>query len=292
MNLSKAKKIVAQAIKNNETQLNLVSVADSEKLSNKDIIELLPDILKLKNLQWLDISYNNLTEFNKEFVKLENLKFLYLRANDLTKFDKEFAKLRHLHRIDLTDNKLTKFDKEFAQLRNLEELSLGENELTSFDREFAKLENLQKLTLYGNPLPFPIEILKQSNQPRKILNFIVEYYEAQERGKLRPLNEAKLVVVGEANVGKTCVINRLIHGKFSKTDSTVGIMSQDHDLVSYTTIGVYSDYSMPFDYVSACENALEVFDSAVSWEDLKELYEEQFSQEDDEDQNEDDDETD
>jgi hypothetical protein len=74
--------------------------------------------------------------------------------------------------------------------------------------------------------------------------------------------------------------------------AALGIMSQDHELGSYTTIGVYSDYSMPFDYVSACENALEVFDSAVSWEDLKELYAAQFSQEDDKDQNEDYDETD
>lgn len=64
------------------------------------------------------------------------------------------------------------------------------------------------------------------------------------------------------------------------TGATLGIMSHDHDLGSYTSIGVYSDYSMPFDYISVCENALEVFNTAVSWEELKDLYEEQFSQED------------
>jgi hypothetical protein len=68
--------------------------------------------------------------------------------------------------------------------------------------------------------------------------------------------------------------------------STIGIMSHDHDLGSYPSIGVYSEYSPEFDYISACENALEVFDSAVSWEELKDLYEEQFS---DEDEDEDDD---
>lgn len=69
------------------------------------------------------------------------------------------------------------------------------------------------------------------------------------------------------------------------TDAKLGLMSHDHDLGSYTTIGVYSDYSIPFDYVSDCENALEVFDSAVSWEELKDLYEKQFSDEDAEDDN-------
>src|SRR5687768_3576578 len=62
----------------------------------------------------------------------------------------------------------------------------------------------------------------------------------------------------------------------------LGIMSHDHDLGSYTSIGVYSDYSPPFDYVADCENALEVFNSAVEWEDLKELYDKQFSDEDEE----------
>ena len=55
--------------------------------------------------------------------------------------------------------------------------------------------------------------------------------------------------------------------------ATLGIMSHDHDLGSYTSIGLYSDYSMYFDYAANCEQALEIFDSSVSWEELKELYE-------------------
>lgn len=65
--------------------------------------------------------------------------------------------------------------------------------------------------------------------------------------------------------------------------SKIGIMSHDHDLGTYTSIGVYSDYSLPFDYISACENALETLNSAISWEELKDLYEEQFIDDDEED---------
>lgn len=62
--------------------------------------------------------------------------------------------------------------------------------------------------------------------------------------------------------------------------ATLGLMPRDHDLGAYTTIGIYAEYSMPFDYASACERALEVFDAAVSWSELKELYENQFSDQD------------
>lgn len=58
---------------------------------------------------------------------------------------------------------------------------------------------------------------------------------------------------------------------------TLGIMSHDHDLGSYTSIGLYSEHSMSFDYAANCEQALETFDSSVSWEELKELYETQQS---------------
>ncbi len=64
--------------------------------------------------------------------------------------------------------------------------------------------------------------------------------------------------------------------------ASLGIMSHDHDLGAYTSIGIYSEYSTPFDYASACKNALDVFDSAISWDELKDFYEEQLFKEDEE----------
>src|SRR5580765_4860992 len=56
----------------------------------------------------------------------------------------------------------------------------------------------------------------------------------------------------------------------------IGIMSHDHDLGSYTSIGLYSDFTLPSDYVSACERALNVFDEAVNWTSLREHFEDQM----------------
>lgn len=246
MNLSEAKKIVAKALKNDATELDLNSIGDDEKLSDEDITELLPDILKLENLQIFRLRDNRLTVFDKKFAKLKKIQILNLENNRIIKFDKEFVELENLQILKLSGNQLTMFDKEFAKLKKLQILGLGTNALKTFDKAFVKLQNLQKLYLYNNlltafhkefakltnlkelslsknSLPFPEEILDDWENAQKILNFIVEYYEAEEKGKLRPLNEAKLVVVGEANVGKTCVINRLLHDEFIPTDSTHGI---------------------------------------------------------------------
>ena len=66
--------------------------------------------------------------------------------------------------------------------------------------------------------------------------------------------------------------------------ATLGIMSHDHDLGTYTSIGLYSEHWIPSDYASDCENALYVFDSAISWDELKDFYEKQLFTEDDEDE--------
>ena len=55
--------------------------------------------------------------------------------------------------------------------------------------------------------------------PQKIFN----YYFKIKTDETRPINEAKIVVIGEANVGKTCLINRLILDEVLPTSSTHGI---------------------------------------------------------------------
>lgn len=71
--------------------------------------------------------------------------------------------------------------------------------------------------------------------------------------------------------------------------SKLDIMWNEHELGSYPSLGVWSEYDTPYDYINACERALEVFDEAVSWSELQEHFEEVAFSEDDDDQAEDDD---
>jgi len=52
---------------------------------------------------------------------------------------------------------------------------------------------------------------------------ILDYYFRVRGGEKRPLNEAKLILVGRGAVGKTSIVNRLIRNKFKNEKKTEGI---------------------------------------------------------------------
>ncbi len=57
--------------------------------------------------------------------------------------------------------------------------------------------------------------------------------------------------------------------------SKLDVMWHDHELGSYPSLGIWSDYGHPWDYINRCERALEVFDNAVSWDKLKDFLDEE-----------------
>ena len=97
----------------------------------------------------------------------------------------------------------------------------------------GKLPKLSALYLHGNPqLGIPQEILgptrlellrgKKPKPPREILSYYKSLSDA------RPLNEAKLILVGQGAVGKTSLVKTLSTGKFKKGEKTTeGIKISD-----------------------------------------------------------------
>ena len=69
-------------------------------------------------------------------------------------------------------------------------------------------------------LPFDVVAMRSA-----ISNAMTHREIALESGRQgrRPLNEAKLILLGRGEVGKTCLVNRLVHDKFASTDMTRGI---------------------------------------------------------------------
>lgn len=67
------------------------------------------------------------------------------------------------------------------------------------------------------------------------------------------------------------------------------VMWHDHELGSYPSLGVWTEYDPPWEYINACERALEIFDESTEWYQLKQHWESSF-EEVEEDGDEDDDE--
>jgi len=193
------------------------------------------DISRLKgltNLTTLDLSYNQISDISS-LKDLKNLTRLDLNNNqisdifaiknlkNLTKLDLNYNQisdisslkdLKNLTRLDLDNNQITDI---YAvnDLTNLTTLDLGHNRVKKIPKELLdiKIEILWKnnffmegLNLYGNPLELPpLEIVTQGKKS------IRNYFESIEKETSRVF-EAKLLVVGEGGVGKTCLMKRLM----------------------------------------------------------------------------------
>jgi len=190
-------------------------------LSGNQLTALPPEIGQLTNLQTLDLSGNQLTALPPEIGQLTNLQRLAIERSELTALPPEIGQLTFLHTLDLRSSQLTALPPEIGQLINLQGLDLEANELTTLPKQLADLltKGLQ-LALTGNPLnePFPELIARGADA-------IATYLRSLEDA-IRQY-EAKVLLVGEGNVGKTSLIAALLNAPFIEgRDTTHGIEIQ------------------------------------------------------------------
>ena len=117
-----------------------------------------------------------------------------------------------------------------AKFAKLQYLDISNNQLAALPDAIKNIGSLRGLYLHGNDrLGLPNELLGPRRdevlaehtlaRPSQIL----EYYFRVRRGR-RPLNEAKLILVGRGAVGKTSIVNQLVHRRFHQGEKkTEGI---------------------------------------------------------------------
>jgi internalin A len=173
------------------------------RLDGNELTALPPEIGQLTNLQILRLDGNELTTLPPEIGQLTKLQTLSLGANQLTALPAETGQLTSLRTLTLRDNQLTTLPPEIGQLTNLQTLSLSDNKLTALPRQLADLlAGGLGISLEGNVLRGPIEdMVKQG--ARALAAYLSSLEDAV------PLYEAKVLLVGEGNVGKTSLIAAL-----------------------------------------------------------------------------------
>ena len=184
-------------------------------LSNNQL-NTLPEIIgQLTNLKMLFLNNNQLSTLPEGIGKLTNLKELYLWSNQLSTLPKVIEQLINLSELYLNNNQLNTLPEEIGKLTNLSWLELNNNQLSTLPERIGQLTNLKILDLNNNKLPIPLEILAYHDKT------IIDYYLEPNK---TPLNEAKVLLVGEGGVGKTSLVNRLIYNKFNDAENkTEGI---------------------------------------------------------------------
>ncbi|MEG4404164.1 leucine-rich repeat domain-containing protein [Microcoleus sp. MON2_D5] len=215
----------------NLTQLDLrynqiTSIPDAiGKLSNLTRLDLssnqitkIPDAIgKLSHLTNLYLWKNQITQIPDAIAQLSNLTVLFFSGNQITEIPEAIGQLSNLTSLDLIYNQIAQIPDAIAQLSNLTELSLRNNQIEKIPECLETLPKLEKLDLRHNPLPISPEVLGSGQQykdcgtPAAIFNYLRQL----RSGEVRPLNEAKVLLVGQGSVGKTSLINRLTDNKYN-----------------------------------------------------------------------------
>lgn len=179
------------------------------------ITEIAQGIARLRNLEMLILSNNQIETLPDELFELVSLKRLYLDGNRIATLSSGIAKLKNLVTLDLAKNRLTVLPPRLGEMQSLENLILHDNLLRELPFEIGLLGNLKWLSLRGNDFAnIPLEILTQSTHG------IRNYCKQVLREQTVRLNEAKLLIVGEGGVGKTCLTKRIVHDSYQSSEPT------------------------------------------------------------------------
>lgn len=184
-------------------------------LSHNALAAFPPSLARLAKLTRLDISHNQLEKLSPEIGQLTKLTVLDLSHNPLGSLPPELGQLAKLTVLKLSDNQLASLPSELGQLANLTELDLASNPLASLPESLREIETLDRLFLHDNPaLQLPPSILGPDprNHPdakHASAKSVLDFYFGRQSGKTRPLNEAKLILLGRSGTGKTTIVQAL-----------------------------------------------------------------------------------
>lgn len=223
-------------------------------LSHNQFTTLPTVIYQLNQLKYLSIAANGISKISNEISSLTQLERFFLGRNRLTQLPRSMSALKNLRVLSIADNLLNQLPEWIDYFQHLECLDitntgtvviywypdswsiadfssqLSSNTITRLPEALRKLSSLKELYLHGNDkLDLPIEIIgprwidvaiaKGMSEAKKPANpkDILDYY-FRTRGGKRPLNEAKLILVGRGGVGKTSLVNRLVRNTFDKDE--------------------------------------------------------------------------
>jgi internalin A len=163
------------------SSLQVLTQLRSLACGNNPLFPLVPDWLdRLQRLQWFHFSNIPLQVFPEIVLRLAHLETLFLNHNGLSSLPSDIGRLERLTSLFLNSNQLNDLPVSVAQLKNLTSLRLEQNPLLP-ELAAAYKEGLESVKSY----------LRAKAEPQVALN------------------EAKLILVGEGEVGKSCLLGAL-----------------------------------------------------------------------------------
>ncbi len=182
-------------------------IRDLNHKSYEDLVssnfEELFEILSIEKTTPSENSINELIRLAERF----KLNQLSLRHHDLKLIPDQVFKLKNLEILELGYNSIKEISSNISTLKNLKFLDLSNNSIKELPKEIISLENLGKILVENNPLerpPLPIA--------SKGIVAIKEYFKSLVN--IIKIYEAKIILIGEGNAGKTSLLKRIISNSY------------------------------------------------------------------------------
>jgi internalin A len=193
--------------------INLTSL----NLSNNQINTLPKLIGQLISLTFFNLSNNQINTLPESIGQLISLTSLDLSNNQINTLPESIGQLISLTSLNLNYNQINTLPESTGQLISLTSLDLSNNQIKTLPESICQLINLERLVLKKNPIKnIPPEIDWEKDS-RAILFYL------QSIAK-RPLNELKVLLIGEGDVGKTSLLKNLLGKPFDDQElKTPGI---------------------------------------------------------------------
>lgn len=186
-------------------------------LSNMGITTFPKCLLKLTNVDELDLSRNLIQKLPDNIGNFSSLRWLDLHSNKLESVPESVGNLVGLTHLNLSNNCLTSAGLPFSLglLTSLRSLNLGMNQLDTLPSSMAALDSLQELGLFDNlfiDLPDFLKVLQnltKVNMKRNPLSYVQGDAEGITEEKSKP--EEDFYLVYESNLCKTCLKRCKVH---------------------------------------------------------------------------------
>lgn len=158
-------------------------------LTNEHLQVLMPELIRLQNLETLLLNKNNLSELPNDIAQLNNLIELNLSNNELMQLPPGFWQLNNLSLLDLRNNHLAILPGAIRNLTGLQLFSINNNLITDLPIEMGYLRNLVILNVVRNPLS--VESLTFLQNHLATRENITLHTESESAAKLKILYPAK-----------------------------------------------------------------------------------------------------
>ena len=194
--------------------IGVLSTITRLDLSGTKLTTLPESIGGLTTLTALDLHGTPLIALPESIGGLTRVTKLDLSGTRLTTLPKSIAGLTGLTELNLRGSRLTALPETIGDLAGLSLLDLGDNRLSSLPIRLANpLEKRLQLKVDGNPLddPLPDLVARGASDLAAYLRSLVD---------AMPQYEAKLLLVGEGNVGKTSLVATLMNHAFVRDRPT------------------------------------------------------------------------